>query len=391
MKCFNRKVYFVVVLACGIMTAVAQDDPSFIPGGRRIDTSKNQYKCQFNGKANGNITDFNNGRFSNSQLFTDIDMSAFELVSTHVRFQEKDNVQKLVLSPMRLLGWGTCNPPGSIADIITDLKINLTQTTGNTVLGFGMGFDNSSPRSKRSRRLTSQLFDQFASPDNSLPNESFEAYKKRVLDGYEKKLDSLALDLYEARAKSVFTFNFAYNQRFFSVLNTQSDIPLVDSLNYYGTESNVWSVNMSYARNIGSFVVSAGYNHFNTRQSAVKGQEKVPFRGLSFSVNKRLVRFIPDKKKLRKTEAYQQSLFVPGLHVGVIYEQLKTNSTDYQFIKDKRISREVITPMIEILIAPAAQFRLGFPITKDKLVTDVKTSSMGASIAYVLKLSNLSK
>lgn len=391
MKCFNRKALSVIAFSCWLVPSLAQEDSSFIPGGGRIDTSKNQFRCQFNGKAGGNITDFNNGRFSNTQLFTDIDMSAFELVSTHLRFQEKDNIQKLVLSPMRLLGWGACNPPGSIADIITDLKVNLTQTTANTVLGFGLGFDNSSPRSKRSRRLTSDLFDRFSAPGNSLPGETFETYKKRVLDGYEKKLDSLALDLYEARARSVFTVSMAYNQRFFSALNTQSDIPLVDSLNFYGTESNVRSLNVSYSRNIGSIVLSAGYNHFNTRQSAVKGQEKVPFQGLSFSVNKRLFRFIPDKKKLRKTEAYQQSLFVPGLHVGIIYEQLKTNSTEYQFIKDKRISREVITPMIEILIAPAAQFRLGFPITKDNSVTDVKTRTMGASIAYVLKLSNLSK
>jgi len=119
--------------------------------------------------------------------------------------------------------------------------------------------------------------------------------------------------------------------------------------------------------------------------------EKIPFTGYTISINKRVARFITDRRRLRRNESYISSLFIPGIHVGLTYDRIFTNSRNVDLVKDKIVATSVWTPSVDILIAPAAQFRIGLPFSTSTFIQDEKTRMTGASVTYLFKLSNLSK
>src|SRR5690606_26675759 len=122
------------------------------------------------------------------------------------------------------------------------------------------------------RRITDEVFSTLKLSAEEFNNSRTLEEKKKIITQFEKKLDSAAVLIYEARSKSPFTFNLGYNQKFFSILSYSSDDALADSLNYFGTESNTISLGFSKGFNFGESVFGATYFLSDGRKDASKGQ-----------------------------------------------------------------------------------------------------------------------
>jgi hypothetical protein len=374
-------------------------------------------------------------------LFKEIDMSSYELLSGSLSFSDKDQTQKIVMSPFKLL-----NNTKQIGSLV-NTKINITLKDKITTIGLGLAFDNSSFFSNRAVRLRKRFFCDgcFKTdpgtpdpiPDNAdifmqkllarlldsasvkgvIDAELIAALRnanKNTIDSLEelygpeklkltgekflkekvapmnKEFDSLLLAYDKALAKNVFKASVGYNIQLFPNLFSQGSANDFDSLNYHNLKSHNISGSITYSHCNNWLVIVANYNQIFALTTAEKKQIKVPYYGPALSVNLRVATFV-DQNVLDKMPAYKKSLFVPSLNLGLSFEGKYADGaqkyTDYYQDKTKKIVTWM--PYADLLFTPALQFRIGLPITRMHLVTGEKQSFVGANIQYNIKISNL--
>lgn len=311
-------------------------------------------------------------------LFNELDFSGFDLLGANLTFSDKNNAQKIVFSPFRLDGRQQSN-------ILLNTRFNIALKNSITTLGFAIGGDNSEPRLQKFQSIRQSVFGKgrylipecFATkPEQDRARELNEAEARRLLFEF----DSI-------RTKHVIKWSIGYNTQLFGVLSSKGDDPATDSLNHYGLKSHNFTGQISYLINNGQWIFSGSYNYILSRKNAEKGQDKIPYHGLAFSTSYRVISFLKGAK-LKANENYLKFLYVPSLNLGLAYE-LKTTDGDIEFIEEGVKTARAITPFVDILISPSAQFRIGFPITRNKTVLDKKTSQLGALLQYSFKLSSL--
>jgi len=311
-------------------------------------------------------------------LFNELDFSGFELLSTNLTFSDKNNAQKIVFSPFRL-------DNNQRSNILLNTRFNIALKNNITTLGLAIGGDNSEPRLQKFQAIRQAVFSrgQYLIPE-CFGTKSEQDRAKQVNEAEAKRL---LFEFDSIRTKQVIKWSIGYNTQLFGVLSSKGDDPVTDSLNYYGLKSHNISGQVSYLINNGQWSFSGGYNYIISRKNAEKGQDKITYHGLAFSVAYRAIPFL-NEDKLKANENYLKFLYVPSLNIGLAYEY-KTTNGDLMFAEDGIKTGRVITPFIDILISPAAQFRIGFPITRNKTVVDKKTSQLGALLQYSFKLSSL--
>jgi hypothetical protein len=311
-------------------------------------------------------------------LFNELDFSGFELLSTNLTFSDKNNAQKIVFSPFRLNNDQKSN-------VLLNTRFNVALKNNITTLGLAIGGDNSEPRLKKFEALREAVFSrgQYLIPECF--GTKLEQDRARQINEAEAK--RLLFEFDSLRTKHVVKWSIGYNTQLFGVLSSKGDDPVTDSLNYYGLKSHNISGQISYSINNGQWSFSGGYNYIISRKNSEKGQNKIPYHGFAFSGGYRAISFLKGDK-LKANDNYLKFLYVPSLNLGLAYE-LKTTNGDIKFAEDGIKTGRVITPFIDILISPAAQFRIGFPITHNKTVLDKKTSELGALLQYSFKLSSL--
>lgn len=311
-------------------------------------------------------------------LFNELDFSGFELLSTNLTFSDKNNAQKIVFSPFRL-------NDDQRSNIVLNTRFNLALKNNITTLGLAIGGDNSEPRLEKFKTIRESVFarGQYLIPE-CFGTKSEQDRARQINEAEARRL---LFEFDSIRTKHVIKWSIGYNTQLFGVLSSKGDDPITDSLNYYGLKSHNFSGQVSYLINNGQWSFSGGYNYIISRKNAEKGQNKIPYHGLAVSVAHRAIPFLKGDK-LKTNENYIKFLYVPSLNIGIAYEY-KTTNGNVKFAEDGIKTGRVITPFIDILISPAAQFRIGFPFTRNKTVVDKKTSEMGALLQYSFKLSSL--
>lgn len=311
-------------------------------------------------------------------LFNELDFSGYELLSTNLTFSDKNNAQKIVFSPFRL-------DADQRSNILLNTRFNVALKNNITTLGLAIGGDNSEPRLEKFQAIREAVF----SRGQYLIPECFgtKAEQDRARQINEAEARRLLFEYDSIRTKHVIKWSIGYNTQLFGVLSSKGDDPITDSVNYFGLKSHNISGQISYLINNGQWSFSGGYNYIISRKNAEKGQDKIPYHGLAFSIAYRAISFLKGDK-LKSNENYLKFLYVPSLNIGMSFEY-KTTKGDVKFAEDGIKTGRVVTPYIDILISPAAQFRIGIPITKTKTVVDKKTSEVGALLQYSFKLSSL--
>src|SRR6476659_7523831 len=96
------------------------------------------------------ISDPTTNTFSQSDLFKEVDPSGFDLFNANVSFADKDQVQKVGFSPLRLV-------PNWYHPVLSNLRLNATNSGGALTTGFSVGYDGSALDNPRLERLAEQL------------------------------------------------------------------------------------------------------------------------------------------------------------------------------------------------------------------------------------------
>jgi len=248
-----------------------------------------------------------------STLFNDIDMSSYELISANLSFTDKDQTQKIVLSPFRLT-----NDPMKFG-ALTNTKLNLALKDKITTFGIGFGGDNAAPYSRRATKIRNALFNNLpvsSSPMITSPSWehqlrlliecqskdpvksncidsniikvfiALDSIKNRqlVLDAFNKAessenklLDSILL-VYDKRvAKNVIKWTVGYNKQLFPNLFAKGTANDFDSLNHYNSKSDNITGSITYSTNNNQLVIIGTYNQIYARTTAVKSQNVVPY------------------------------------------------------------------------------------------------------------------
>ena len=191
--------------------------------------------------------------------------------------------------------------------------------------------------------------------------------------------------------KHVTKYSFGYNIQFFPVLESNSVEGNFDSLNYHSIKSNNFFVKGGYSYANGLVNINGAYNYFKKRKSADSTQEKRKYIGYTLGISVRAIPLIK-KENLIKKDFYKNSLFVPGIYLGLNWDQTEYRGDEAKFAEDKLKSKSVITISIDFAVSPASQFRLAFPIQKTKeFDIQAKATNIIAVLQYSFKLINLTE
>lgn len=430
-----KYIYLLILSVISHSLVFGQEPDGFEPG--RIDEQGKARADQLAGPKidSGTSHYVNDGssNFASGSLFNTIDLSSYELLSGNLSFTDKDQTQKVVFAPLRLI-------PNLGPSWLGNTKINLALKDKITTIGIAFGGDNSTYNSNRGHRLLRKVFPNHTIPappapaDISLPatfddfvfnvlsqpcdgapakcnqdlldslkvkyaslllQRQTEAYFRDVVDPYAAEtIDELLLEYDLLRIKSVFKWSVGYNIQLFPNLFTQGEVNGFDTVNYYNLKAHTISGTVSYGYNHKRihFNIGVGYNQIFMKNTAVKGQETVPYYGPSASASTRLFKFLSDRE-LKKNENYKKSLFVPCISLGLTWEaKFADGAMKYQAFYPDNIKNTITwTPFVDILISPALQFRIGLPINRFEYLSGEKITAAGANIQYNFKLSNLAQ
>lgn len=330
------------------------------------------------------VNDVTANTLSQAQLFSEVDPTGYDLLNANLSFSDKDQVQKIGFSPLRLLN--------TYYGIFSNLRLNISHRGGALTSGLSLGYDNTAYDSKR----VQGLFEHFSETVKQLPamgprlaEETVNEYREREYKFYKEQLDSMANLFEEQRLRHIVKISGGYNAQFFSVLRSKSDNSNFDSLNYHGFKGHNFFISGSYSYRNGWLSVSGGYNYFNKRKAADSLQQRNRYNGWSFGISKRVVRLISEEQ-LKKKDFYINSRFIPSLYIGFAYEQSDYLGDNYLFAEDNAKHVRVYTPFVDVALSPAAQFRLAIPIRRtEEYVANTKGELVGTVLQFNYKLINL--
>lgn len=330
-----------------------------------------------------------NSSLSTSYLFDETNPNGFDLLSANISFTDKNQTQKIGFSPFRLAS--------KYVFLLSNLRINLSHTSGALTSGLSIGNDNSAFESKRVQKIFNDVYSTSNLPDSKIPiarlrraDESLPQYMEYYKTSPEMKefQDKLLAEFESLRLKHVFKYSVGYNIQFFPVLNSKSATGNFDSLNYHAIKANNYFAKVSYSFKNGLINVNGGYNYFNKRKSADSTQEKRRYDGFTFGASIRIP--LMKKENLIKKDFYRNSLFVPGIYVGFIYDRLNYKGSEALFAEDNTNWKSTWTSTLDFAITPAAQFRLAFPIQKSEVFNpNTKLTNNIVILQYNFKLVNL--
>lgn len=316
--------------------------------------------------------DYSGHVVSQPSVFSALDFSTYELLSSSFQFADKNNVQKIVLSPFRLVG--------TKSGVLEGIRLNASLSNDITTLGAAFGHDNSSTNSKRTKAIITKVYSGLP-PYTGSTTQDLADYKAKTLDPARIKYN-------EERMRRVFRYSIGYNVQLFGNLNAQGSANKFDSLNYHNIKSTTVSGTLSHSWNNGDLDLSATYNHIMLRTSAAQFDEIKPYRGPSATIKKRIYKLLK-KEDLEQSADYLKSGFIPSIDFGVAFEGKYYMDSDLKFAEKGIKTLEVWTFFLDFKISPASQFRIGIPLTETTTVNKDKTSVLGTTIQYSFKLVSL--
>jgi hypothetical protein len=334
------------------------------------------------GKVSGQDADlknfFSGATSSNSKqdLFDDISFGGFDLVSANFKFTKDNDLQKVVISPFKLM---------NKRSILNDSRVNLTQKEGISTFGVGFGLDNTNPYNKLSnvRKKFSQM-PLRATLREKNDGESDAAYKK-YLDSTELQGNKDRISYLKSLAKNAFSFTVGYNISLFEVIGgdkIRNDDSVI--VNEYTTKAYTFSADFSYAIDENVFF-SVGFSHARKRKNAEENQKMISYNGVNMGLNWRAIRLQSDEK-LQYNKDYMKSFFIPSIIIGCVFECQRA-SGDSTYYENGIKYQYVITPFLDFKIAPKNQFRVGFPIKKFDTVNKNQIG-LGPFVQYSFTLAN---
>ncbi|WP_299162807.1 hypothetical protein [uncultured Tenacibaculum sp.] len=387
------------------------------------------------------------GLNADANIFNDISLNSFELLSTNIQFSKDNDLQKVIFAPFQLKNISANETYWD--SFLRNTKLNLAQKNGISTFGLGFTWDNSMHNSKRGRSIGRQVIQANAIRSNKMINKEFVAVLKKdiesskssqgiyklsdkmiaflnkivnlletqptvgfipsknkkdfdknglTLDDYlyfkelyksyieesKKKLDrELALEYFKALQENSVKITFGGNLSFFSVLGSD-DVDL-DNDNLNDNEYSLQQQNLSLGfTHIVNEVWGYSITSYYIEKRATAEAENELQPYVGLSTAIGFRTWILDKN-YKTSKNYLESLFVSSIHTGLAFEYLKCNASDNSDCADGILKTIGLTPYVEFKINPKNQFRIGIPISSNNRV-DSNSEEIGPFFQWRLQL-----
>ncbi|WP_431107364.1 hypothetical protein [Winogradskyella poriferorum] len=385
---------------------------------------------------------------ADANIFNDVSLNSFELLSTNIQFSKDNDLQKVIFAPFQLKNI-TANET-YWDSFLRNTKLNLAQKNSISTLGLGFTWDNSMHNSKRGRRIGREVIEANAIRSNEIINKEFAGILKEdiklsgnskgiyklsdkmiaflnsivnlletqpkvgfipfkdekdfedeglTLDDYlyykdlykiyseksKKILDrELALQYFKALQENSLKITFGGNLSFFSILGSD-DVDL-DNDNLNDNEYSLQQKNLSlgFTHIVNECWGYSATGYYLEKRAAAETDNDLQ-PYFGFSAAIGFRTWILDKN-YKTSSSYLESLFVPSIHTGFALEHLKCNASENSDCADGILKTTSVTPYVEFKINPKNQFRIGIPISRNERI-DSKSEEIGPFIQWRLQLS----
>jgi len=388
------------------------------------------------------------GLNADANIFNDLSLNSYELISTNVQFTKDDDLQKVVFVPFRLI------PINSLDNIKSNFlynsKINFAQKSGISTLGMGVTWDNSMPSTVRGKRIFTKYESNISEIKKEINQSLLKALKSDLQKAKKKELEYMLSDamvdyvyqLIKRIELNIIAFSmvkpdrsnflqkdgykyedYLYYKSKVEAYNKQTNSKLDNELtNEYYKELINNSVKITFGGNfsfysvLGSEVIDLDNDGLNDNEFSLKQRnlslgithvvnEMWGYSLTAYYIEKRssaeadndLVpymgistaigfRILILDKDYKTSKDYLKSLFVPSVHTGLAFEYLDCNSGISGNCEEGILKTLSFTPYIEFKINPKNQFRLGLPISSNTRIDSDKIE-IGPFIQWRLQLS----
>jgi len=306
----------------------------------------------------------------------DVSLSGYELVSASLKFESTSDVAKVLFTPWRLTAKYN-------KGFWENVKVNIAKTKETTTLGLGSGWNTSHIKSGRASSLLDTLDAQLSRIQSGSPNDD-----QQVSDAINEFYEKLAWRSTQVTAGVNFTLFDALGG---DDVDADND-SLIDNYNVplqgiTGTITGTQNF-MGIRDKQGSVSLSGFYSQLFDG-AGEKFKERVPRFGATFTLTHLVLPF-QSEKEYRKGKDYTQTLFIPGITLGLSYQYSKAlDALDY--VKDGIEESRTTTIFLDIRISPQSQFRLGVPLKTSISVSGKEVAATRTFFQYSLALSDLTK
>lgn len=388
------------------------------------------------------------GLNADANIFNDISLSSFELLSTNIQFSKDDDLQKVVFAPLQLRNIGANE--SYLNSFFRNTKLNLAQKNNISTVGIGFTWDNSMHNTKRGRRISREMINLNASKFNKKINTDFAEIIEKDLKAIEESKSVYKLsDKMIKFIKSIFNLlksqpdvgflpamsisdfgergftyqDYSYYSELYKKYSAKSSKLFNQEvvLKYYKAlqENSVkitFGGNLSLFSILGSDEVDLDNDDLNDNEYSL--QQRNLSLGFTHIVNECLgysltgyylekrasaeaennlepyfgfsaaigIRTLILDKNYKTSKDYLESLFVPSVHTGISFEYLDCNAAEDGNCVNGILRSNSLTPYIEFKINPKNQFRIGIPISQNNRL-DSENAEIGPFIQWRLQLS----
>ncbi len=316
------------------------------------------------------------GANSEPVIYTELNMNTYDLLSTNIQFSEKNNIQKVVVAPIKFFNGS------EDLGFLRETKINIVKKNGITTFGLGIGYDGASIYRKRAGDLFLNM--DFGKPLRDKGKNETEVDYQKYREQYYKDQNEVYSNYYEDLLDNTIKFNLGFNISLFEVIGGDKVDLDEDGItdNENTVESYNYSASFTYVFSTKSALSISGHISDKLSSPIGDGQERVLYAGGSLSY---AIEIVSINKEYIHTEEFRSSLFKPAILFGFSIEyQEATNNKE--FAKDNITKRTVFTPFFDFKINPKTQFRIGVPIQKFEGVNDEVT--FGPFAQWTLQIAN---
>jgi len=316
------------------------------------------------------------GNNSEPALYNPVNLNTYELLTTNLLVSKEENLQKIVFAPLKLVDYNRVG-------FLRETRINVAQKNGISTFGFGLGFDNSSPYSKRGDKKLTIAFNGF--PSLRVQGKDEKDYEYEIAKHkFYYSMDSLYAETYKSMLSNSIKITAGYNISLFEIIGGDKIDFNKDTIidNYHVIESNNYSLGVTYVFSL-KRAVSLTLHHSFKRASQKENEKRVGYIGYSFSYAQQI--FVLNKQ-YSKTQEYLKSLFVPSV-VGGISIEFQRATDNKEYAKDGITQTLVYTPFMEFKVNPKNQFRIGVPIKKYSGLTS--ETAFGPFIQWTLQIARV--
>ncbi|MDO8365504.1 MAG: hypothetical protein Q7T20_01820 [Saprospiraceae bacterium] len=316
------------------------------------------------------------GNNSEPVIYNSVNLNSYELLTTNIQVSKEENLQKMVFAPLKLVDY-------SQVGFLRETRINIAQKNGVSTFGLGLGFDNSSPYSKRGDMKISSAFKDFPPLPVQGKDEKDYIYEIRK-HKYYYSMDSVYAETYKKLLTNSVKITAGYNISLFEIIGGDKVDADNDTIidNYHVVESNNYSLGITYAFSL-KRAVSLTLHHSLKRGSQNEDERLVSYSGWSFSYAQQICIL---NKRYERTPDYLKSLFIPSITGGASIE-FQNATKNKTYVKNGITETLVITPFLEFKINPKNQFRIGIPIKKYSGMTN--ETALGPFIQWTLQIAKI--